>query len=111
MGAYRLLQTAAREGVREAQEVLAGVSQEKVEDISGQVGDLFEEREDVLGKVEDGGEELYQWGRQWEKAAAKTRGDEWVQALPLFEKAASVGHKRASERYRKLLKRLGATKH
>merc|ERR1712108_127570 len=85
--AYRLLQTAAREGVREAQEVLAGVSQEKVED--------------VLGKVEDGGEELYQWGRQWEKAAAKTRGDEWVQALPLFEKAASVGHKRASERYRK----------
>jgi len=109
--AYRLLQTAAREGVREAQEVLAGVSQEKVEDISGQVGDLFEEKEDVLGKVEDGGEELYQWGRQWEKAAAKTRGDEWVQALPLFEKAASVGHKRASERYRKLLKRLGATKH
>ena len=77
--AYRLLQTAAREGVREAQEVLAEVSQEKVEDISGEVGNLFQEKEDILGKVEDGGEELYQWGRQWEKAAAKTRGDEWIQ--------------------------------
>ena len=77
--AHRLLQTAAREGVREAQEVLAGVSQEKVEDISGKVGDLSEKKEDILGKVEDGGEELYQWGRQWEKAAAKTRGDEWIQ--------------------------------
>merc|ERR1719300_869036 len=40
--AYRLLQTAAREGVREAQEVLDEVSQEKVEDISGKVGDLSE---------------------------------------------------------------------
>jgi hypothetical protein len=68
---------------------------------------LFEEREDILGKVTDGGEELYQWGRQWEKAAAKSRGDEWVQALPLFKKAASVGHKRASERFRKLSKRFG----
>ena len=77
--AHRLLQTAAREGVREAQEVLAEVSQERVEDISGEVGNLFQEKEDTLGKVEDGGEELYQWGRQWEKAAAKTRGDEWIQ--------------------------------
>ena len=76
--AYRLLQTAAREGVREAQEVLVGVSCEE-KDISGQVEELFEEKEDILGKVEDGGEELYQWGRQWEKSAAKTRGDEWVQ--------------------------------
>jgi len=104
--AFRLLQTAAREGVREAQEVLVGVSCEE-KDISGQVEELFEEKEDILGKVEDGGEELYQWGRQWEKSAAKTRGDEWVQALPLFKKAASVGHKRASERFRKLSKRLG----
>jgi len=104
--AYRLLQKAAREGVREAQEVLVDAS--PVEDISGQVGDMFEKEEAVLGKVDDGGEQLYQWGRQWERAAAKTRGDEWVQALPLFKKAASVGHKRASERFRKLSKRLGA---
>ena len=75
--AYRLLQKAAREGVREAQEVLVDAS--PVEDISGQVGDLFEENEDILGKVDDGGEQLYQWGRKWERAAAKTRGDEWVQ--------------------------------
>jgi len=103
--AFRLLQTAAREGVKQAQEVLVDESHEK--DTSGQVEELFEEREDILGKVTDGGEELYQWGRQWEKAAAKSRGDEWVQALPLFKKAASVGHKRASERFRKLSKRWG----
>jgi len=104
--AYRLLQKAASEGVREAQEVLVDAS--PVEDMSGQVGDLFEEGEDILGKVDDGGEQLYQWGREWERAASKTRGDEWVQALPLFKKAASVGHRRASERFRKLSKRLGA---
>jgi len=104
--AYRLLQTAAREGVREAQEVLVGVGCEE-KDTSGHIGELFEEKEDLLRNVKDGGEELYQWGRQWEKSAAKTRGDEWIQALPLFKKAASVGHKRASERFRKLSKRLG----
>ena len=87
--AFRLLQTAAREGVKQAQEVLVDESHEK--DTSGQVDELFEEREDILGKVTDGGEELYQWGRQWEKAAAKSRGDEWVQVGNLI--LAGIGNK------------------
>jgi len=106
--AHMLLQTAAKEGVKEAQEVLAWESckKEECEDPSEQPRDLFGENgDDILGSVEDGGEQLYQWGRQWEREAAKTRGDEWVQALPLFEKAASVGHKRASARFKKLSKR------
>merc|ERR1719278_902162 len=45
--AFRLLQTAAREGVKQAQEVLVEESHEK--DTSGQVDELFEEREDILG--------------------------------------------------------------
>ena len=80
--AHMLLQTAAKEGVKEAQEVLAWESckKEECEDPSEQPRDLFGENgDDILGSVEDGGEQLYQWGRQWEREAAKTRGDEWVQ--------------------------------
>ena len=33
----------------------------------------------MLGEVEDGGEQLYQWGREWERAAAKSMGEEWIQ--------------------------------
>ena len=73
--AYLLLQKAAKKGVVEAQEVL----------LVDECGDTkeVEKRSDnvdkMLGEVEDGGEQLYQWGRQWERAAAKSMGEEWIQ--------------------------------
>lgn len=103
--AYLLLQKAAKKGVVEAQEVL----------LVDECGDTkeVEKRSDnvdkMLGEVEDGGEQLYQWGREWEREAAKSMGEEWIQALPLFEKAASLGHRRAAERFRKLSKRFGTS--
>jgi len=92
--AYLLLQKAAKKGVVEAQEVL-------LVDECGDTNEVEKRSDNVdkmLGEVEDGGEQLYQWGRQWEREAAKSMGEEWVQALPLFEKAASLGHRRAAER-------------
>ena len=73
--AYLLLQKAAKMGVVEARKVL----------LVDECGDTkeVEKRSDkvdkMLGEVEDGGEQLYQWGREWERAAAKSRGEEWIQ--------------------------------
>merc|ERR1712013_716309 len=71
--AYLLLQNAAKMGVVEAQEVL-------LVDECGDANEL-EKRSDNVDK---------------------RMGEEWIQALPLFEKAASFGHRRAAERFRKL---------
>ena len=69
--------------------MLVGVDcEEKDASAGGQLGELLEEEEeDILMNVEDGGEQLYQWGRQWEKAAAKTRGDEWIQVKNIYPKS------------------------